>query len=128
VAACAWRIEEGAITVEAEIPANTSATVYLPGQEGAPLEIGAGRHRWSYPFAVAARPLPHLTLDSTVGELVDHPQAYAAVMQRIAQHNPEFVYRLEGQTRVTLRAAIRQNPNAHLLEEQITRTLAALAG
>jgi alpha-L-rhamnosidase len=49
-AECAWRIERGVITVEAEIPPNTSAEVCLPGQPGEPFPVGSGRHRWSYSY------------------------------------------------------------------------------
>jgi alpha-L-rhamnosidase len=49
LAECAWRIEDGSMTVEVEIPPNTSAEVYLPGQSGDPLPVGSGRYRWSYP-------------------------------------------------------------------------------
>ena len=49
-AECSWRIEDGSITVEVEIPPNTSAEVHLPGQPGDPLLVGSGRHRWSVPY------------------------------------------------------------------------------
>ncbi|MCX6030702.1 MAG: glycoside hydrolase family 78 protein [Chloroflexi bacterium] len=48
LAECSWRIEDGSMTVEVEIPPNTSAEVYLPGQSGDPLPVGSGRYRWSY--------------------------------------------------------------------------------
>jgi len=41
---CCWTIGEGTLTVEAIIPANTRATVVLPGRK--PQEVGAGT--WSY--------------------------------------------------------------------------------
>jgi alpha-L-rhamnosidase len=50
VAECSWRIEDDSMTVEVEIPPNTSAEVYLPGQSGGPLPVGSGRYRWSYPY------------------------------------------------------------------------------
>ena len=50
LAECSWRIEDGSMTVEVEIPPNTSAEVYLPGQSGDPLPVGSGRYRWSYPY------------------------------------------------------------------------------
>jgi alpha-L-rhamnosidase len=46
-----WRIEEGQLTLEVQVPPNVEATVYLPGGEQAPIEVGPGAHRWSYPFA-----------------------------------------------------------------------------
>ena len=55
LAECSWRIEDGSMTVEVEIPPNTSAEVYLPGRSGdprsgGPLLVGSGRHRWSYTY------------------------------------------------------------------------------
>ena len=55
LASCFWRIADGSMTVEVEIPANTSAEVYLPGQPGSPrnegpILVGSGRHRWSYAY------------------------------------------------------------------------------
>ena len=123
MAGCAWRIEEGVITVEAEIPANTAADVYLPGRGDQPLRVGSGRYRWSHPYAVPEPVRPHLTLDSTVGDLLDHPAVYAQVMGLFAAHNPEFLYRMEGQLGVSLRQAIHQNPNAHVLEERVAEVL-----
>ncbi len=49
-AECSWRIEGGSMMVDVEIPPNTSAEVHLPGQPGEQLQVGSGRHRWSYPY------------------------------------------------------------------------------
>ena len=49
LAECAWRIVDGAITLEVQVPPNTTATVRLPGSEAALLEVGPGAHHWSYP-------------------------------------------------------------------------------
>jgi cobalamin biosynthesis protein CobT len=68
-----------------------------------------------------------LTLDSTLGMLFDHPEAYTRVMAIIRQHNPEFASRMAGQVAVTLRQAIQQNPNAQLLQEKVEAALAELA-
>jgi alpha-L-rhamnosidase len=45
VAESAWTIEDGAFTLRAIIPPNTSASVILPGRE-APLEVGSGAYIW----------------------------------------------------------------------------------
>ena len=124
MAASAWQIGNGVITVEVEIPANTSALVYLPGKQGPPLEIDSGRYRWTYAFALPVETRPLLTLDSTLGDLIDDAAAYERVMRIITEHNAEFAYRMEGKTSVTLRQAIRQNQHAAALAE---RVLAALA-
>ena len=124
-AECAWRIEDNQITVEALIPANTTATVRLPQWEGATFEVGAGRHAWSYPYQVPEAVYPTLTLDSKLGEVIEKPAAYAAVMNVVTAHNAEFADRLNGQTEVTLREAILLNPNPERLTEKIAAALAA---
>ena len=124
-AECAWKIEAGQMTVEAEIPPNTTAVVSLPGPSGEPFEVGAGRHRWSYPYEVPEVVYPELTLDSTVGELIDNPAMYAKVMNVIAEHNFEFADRMNGQTEVTLRQAILLNPNPDRLAARIEAALAS---
>jgi alpha-L-rhamnosidase len=32
------------------VPPNTTARVMLPGGDAAPIEVGAGTHRWSYQY------------------------------------------------------------------------------
>ncbi|TYB64444.1 Bacterial alpha-L-rhamnosidase [Nonomuraea sp. PA05] len=43
-AAVAWRVAEGTLTLDVEVPPGTHATVHLPGSE--PERVGAGSHRW----------------------------------------------------------------------------------
>src|SRR5439155_19466820 len=80
---------------------STTAHVTLPGREEAPLEVGAGTHHWSYVLPGVARPA--LSLDSTVAELIDDAQAWAAVLQRL----PELA-RLEGGLQGQAGMALRQ--------------------
>ena len=126
LAECAWRIDAGEMTIEVEIPANATAEVRLPGQSDGVIEVGSGRYRWSYPYRVPEPVYPVLTLDSTLGALFDHPTAYPEVMRVFARHNPEFADRMDGQTQVTLREAIVQNPNPQRLQAQVEAVLAAL--
>jgi alpha-L-rhamnosidase len=125
-AECSWQVYAGVMTVEVEIPANTTATVCLPGQADAK-EVGSGRYRWSYPYELPEAIYPALSLDSSLGTVFDHPAAYAQVMRVMAQHNQEFADRMTGQTEVTLREVLQQNPNAHHLQAQIEAVLASLA-
>lgn len=127
-AASSWRIESGTITVEVEVPASTSALVYLPGKDEAAVEVGSGRYTWSYPYEMPAEVRPTLTIDSTLGELIDDAAAYEAVMNVITEYNREFAHRIDGQTSLPLRHAIGQNPNAHVLEERVQRVLEKFAG
>jgi alpha-L-rhamnosidase len=41
-----WRMDEGTFTWDVTIPANSRATVYLPGRDD-PLEIGSGQHHFT---------------------------------------------------------------------------------
>ena len=77
LAECAWRIDAGRLEVEVVVPPNTAAEVTLPG-EAAPLEVGAGRHRWTCPMPDRVRPA--LSLDSTLAELVDDEPAWRALL------------------------------------------------
>jgi alpha-L-rhamnosidase len=47
-AACAWAVEGTDVTLEVEVPPNTSATVVRPGRDDEPLTVLAGSHRWDY--------------------------------------------------------------------------------
>ena len=48
----AGRSRTGRSTVEVVVPPNTTASVTLPGGDAEPIEVGAGTHRWSYPYQV----------------------------------------------------------------------------
>ncbi len=124
-ALCAWRIADGAITVEAEIPANTMARVTLPGREDAPLEVGSGRYCWTYAYRPPAKARAPLTLDSTLGQVLDDAEAYAAIMAILAGHNAEFADRTRGQLDVTLRQVIAQNPRPEELTAKIEAAIKA---
>jgi alpha-L-rhamnosidase len=53
MAAAGWELKDGELSIEVTVPPNTSAQVYLPGQEHAPQEVGAGSHRWQYGYPAA---------------------------------------------------------------------------
>jgi len=90
VAECAWRIEQGLIVVEAVVPPNTSAAVTLPGKDGGTIEAGSGSYRWSYPYQAPQRVRRSLTLDSSLGEVIDDPYAWAATLAAIRAYMPEY--------------------------------------
>ncbi len=52
LAESSWKIMEGQMTVRVVIPPNTTASVNLPGNDGAPIEVGSGVHTWVYPYPV----------------------------------------------------------------------------
>ena len=90
LAECSWRIAQGQIVVEAVVPPNSSAAITLPGRDGSPIAVGSGSYRWSYPYQ-APEPIRHgLTLDSSLGEVIDDPYAWAVTLQTIRRHMPDY--------------------------------------
>jgi alpha-L-rhamnosidase len=112
MAACCWKIEAGVITVEVEVPPNSTAQVTLPEKNEAPIEVGSGSYRWSYAYPDLKETRPALTLDSTFAEMVDDSATYARIMKLLSQHNPELADRMEGQDSITLRQAVSTMPRA----------------
>ncbi len=49
LASSSWELSDGAVTVSAVVPPNTTARVLLPGHTDE-LEVGAGSHSWTVPF------------------------------------------------------------------------------
>ena len=47
-AACRWNLDDGTISLEVDVPPNTSAVVVRPGLTDDELRVTAGRHTWSY--------------------------------------------------------------------------------
>jgi alpha-L-rhamnosidase len=123
-ASCAWRIEDGTLTVEIEVPANTSARVSLPGRESEPVEVGSGNYRWSYPFEGQRTQPRTLSVESPLDEVVEDAGLYAQVMAIFAQHNPEFADRLNGQSGLTVRQAAELNSQPEVLLARLTAVLA----
>jgi alpha-L-rhamnosidase len=50
-AACAWSVDDAVVTMEVEVPPNTTATVVLPLTDDEPIAVGSGAHRWHYSVA-----------------------------------------------------------------------------
>ncbi len=57
LAACRWSLVDQEMTLEVDVPPNTSAVVIRPGLEERHLAVTSGNHRWAYrvPESVAAR-------------------------------------------------------------------------
>ena len=82
LASVAWKRGGNRVLVEATVPPGTTATVSLPdGSAG--FEVGSGTHSWDVAAAPAAAARPAASLDSPLAEIIDDPEAYAAVWQAI---------------------------------------------
>ena len=102
-AACFWKIADGQMQVEVELPPNTSARVTLPGQStNEAVEVGSGKHAWSVPFTPQR---VHLSLDSTVAEVIEDAQALPAVRAALRSFSPKVASRVLAQPDEPLREA-----------------------
>jgi alpha-L-rhamnosidase len=125
-AACAWKVDGDDITVEIEVPPNTTASVALPGKDGDPIEVGAGVHTWTYPYqAPGVQPKP-LSLDSTIGDIIDDEEAFNAVLDLFPGSGSGFVGRALFQEQITLRRAFGFMPGSEALMDKLSELLEEL--
>jgi alpha-L-rhamnosidase len=123
LAECAWRIEDGKLDLDIVIPANTTASVTLPGDD-TPLEVGSGLWHWSIPYQDPdAR--GRYTVDDLVGEILSEPAArdsLMAVLERIETPGFHRMVILD-ERNIPLRQALQRHPN---YEEAVTQVNDAL--
>ena len=127
MAACKWSIEAEKITVEVEVPPNTTASVTLPGDSGsAPVEVGSGKYTWTVPYQDDRAKRKPLSLDSTIGELIDDAEALALVLEEIRQHGIEISDRMMAHEDMILRQAFAFMPRGKEIIASLTPLLASL--
>ena len=114
------------MTVEVVVPPNTTAQVTLPGGDGEPIEVGAGTHRWSYPYPEARPVRRPVSLDSTLDELVDDPEACTAVLQAVPEFGEILESAIQGRSDARVREAIVHDPDAAALHVRLAAALAGL--
>ena len=83
--AIAWKCEDGKITVDTTVPANTTAELTLPEREET-LTLGSGQYHYEYPTATDLHQ-DHYTMETTLHTILEHPVARAI----FAQYAPEFL-------------------------------------
>ena len=113
MAECAWVIQDEQIEVKILVPANTTAIVNLPGTDKEPIEVGAGTHQWSYAYQDPDAHEP-LTLENTIGEIMDDAHAWTGVIDTLARLVPKNVFSinaLPSQSTLTLRQGLAMLPN-----------------
>ena len=85
-----WRVEDGVVSVDLEVPHGTRATVVLPlHPDGLTEEVGPGSHSWKYddPSGYGGRSL--LTKNTLLGRLrKDAPEVWDAILDVIRIHYP----------------------------------------
>jgi alpha-L-rhamnosidase len=82
-----WDRDGDRLHVVAEVPPNSRAEVVLP--DGQQLAVGSGRHTWTVTAPTAGETRAEVSLDSTLADLVDDPDAFAATMAAIATVDAE---------------------------------------
>jgi alpha-L-rhamnosidase len=129
IAQCAWKIVDGSMEVDVIVPPNTTASVHLPGTDSEPVTVESGTHHWSYAYHDPDARQP-LTVDHTIGELLDDPAAWTVVKDTITRLSPEnifFAIGLSHQSKRSLRYALAALPNAHEVLTAVEDELAALS-
>jgi alpha-L-rhamnosidase len=131
LAECAWTLDAEQIEVAVVIPPNTTARVTLPGGSGQAIKVGSGVHRWTCPYRVPSRPV--LSLESTLGELIDDPEGWNAVVKTIRlrlsgleRHQDISTLFLQNSD-LTLEQMLPLLPQADTLRPALAEVLTALA-
>jgi len=129
LASCAWRLEGGKMTVEVEVPPNTTAAVILPksGAVGASqpaIEVGSGKHVWTFEYAAPGGKNAKLTLDSTFGELVENLELYTQISNMATGMGRNFAEHMMTQDHLTIRQALSFMPNLQRMQYAIEEILA----
>ncbi|HEY5785151.1 MAG TPA: family 78 glycoside hydrolase catalytic domain [Microlunatus sp.] len=82
-----WDRDGDQVRIVAEVPPNTRAEVVLP--DGQQLEVGSGRHTWTVSAPAGDTARPPVSLDTTLADLVDDPEAFAATLAAVAAVDPD---------------------------------------
>ena len=85
IAEVGWRRTDAGIIVNATVPANTTATVRLPGR--GEFDVSAGVHEWRVP--VSPEPVPGPVTGSTsLAAIMDDPEAYTTILDAFRRVDP----------------------------------------
>ena len=112
---------DGKIHVRVQIPANTTAVLYLP-EKGDCMELGSGEHEYEYDTDTVLR-MERFTMDSTFREIVEQPVA----RQMFEQFTPGFMENpmIEFALPMTLAEMLGSAPEARPLYEAVLKALNA---
>jgi alpha-L-rhamnosidase len=128
IAKCAWTIQDGKMEIEVIVPPNATASVRLPGMDGKPVEVESGTHNWSYAYQDPDVRQP-LSMDSTISEISNDPDAWTAVTETLTRLVPQNVFivdMLQSRPKRSLRDALAKLPSTDALRMAIVDALAEI--
>jgi alpha-L-rhamnosidase len=97
-ASVGWERRGDTIVVEAQVPANTTATVQLPGGTET-LSVGSGTHRWEVAAPAAGNGHGPVTFDTPLAEVIDDQEAFDALLEAFRAHDDVKTREFLDQTR-----------------------------
>ena len=125
-ASVSWKLIDNELEVSALVPPSTSAEVALPGQEA--LAVASGQHKWRITMPSDENTKPPITLDSTIGELMDDPALMQLFKDTLVKYFPEAAAYMDGADAstagVTIRSVGAMVPNGEAFLAELDRELA----
>lgn len=110
-----WQCERGQITIDLEVPANTTALVTLPEKAGVQ-ELGSGKYHFAYETQTDLRQ-GRYSLESSLQVMLEHPTAQPLIRQYMPQmlDNPMIEYVIKEPISVLLGYAPEAEPLYQLI-------------
>jgi alpha-L-rhamnosidase len=126
LAECAWKKEKEKFDLNVIVPANTTATVTLPGNDR-PQEVGSGSWHWSVTYQDPDARGPY-TVDDLVGDILgDAPARDALVDVLVGLEVPGFQQMIIlSERNIPLRYGLQELPDYQEAVKQINEALAGV--
>ncbi len=123
---CEWKIENGKFDLDVIIPANTTASVTLPGASNS-VEVGSGEWHWSVPYEDPDARGPY-TVDDLVGDILGEPTARTTMMDVLERmETPGFLQMIIlSERNIPLRQGLQKLPNYEEVVMQMNEALVGL--
>jgi alpha-L-rhamnosidase len=100
LASVAWHRNGDTVTVDATVPANTTAEVSLPGTDDT-LTVGSGEHSWAVTLPDVVATPGDVGPTTSLAAIIDDPEAYRVISDVIAEHSEDAARRFRQKTRWT---------------------------
>ena len=122
---CQWSLSGNEMQIKIQIPANTRATVVLPGSSGQAFEVGSGTHQYAYAYQDPSLN-ERITIRSTIGDILDQPKIWDKIISVITGCFPDPFFAqqlLLTQQKRTLEQALSTIPRGREMLNEIGRAL-----